>query len=56
MIEDSISLLMGVPEYEIGGYMICGDEVIVFIRDITDAQSRIPKTIDGKTLRIFKSI
>lgn len=54
MIHNYIQSLSEDPKYAIGGYEIVGDDVTLFVREITSAQSEIPKMVDGKKITVLK--
>jgi len=48
--------LMEVPEYSITGFTI-GDTLIeLFVSEITLEQMMIPKSVDGRQVKIFRSV
>ena len=44
------------PEYLIVAYDVMPDTVVLFVREYTAAQEEIPSVLDGRSVRIAKSI
>ena len=42
--------------YKISGYAINRDAIILFVTDLNAEQKEIPKTMNGRDVRIFKSL
>lgn len=55
-IETYIISLIEKPEYAITGYVIGSDSIILFAAQIVAEQEEIPKSIDGRSVKIVKSI
>jgi hypothetical protein len=55
-VEDYISYLMGIPEYEIIEYIIGDETIMLFVERMTAAQMEIPKTVFGRDVVISKSL
>ena len=55
-IEETIQQLRKNRAYAIAGYTIGPKDVILFVREYTAAQAEIPSVLDGRNVRIAKSI
>lgn len=55
-IETTIEQLMRDERYKISGYAINRDAIILFVTDLNAEQKEIPKTMNGRDVRIFKSL
>ena len=55
-IEETIQQLRKNRAYAIAGYTIGPKDVILFVHEYSAAQEEIPSVLDGRSVRIAKSI
>lgn len=55
-VDDAVGCLVRDTRYDIGGYNISHDTIVLFVVDTNAEQDEIPKTMFGRNVMIVKSL